>query len=62
MRSCAEDRSSAARIPREFATAKLSTEVENDPKAVTPAASEAAMTARAPSARSSGLASAVPMA
>ena len=46
-------------MPFVVATATASASCENDPKAVTPASSAAAITARAPSARSSGLASAV---
>ena len=46
-------------MPLELATAIASASVENEPKAVTPASSAAAMTARTPSARSSGLAWAV---
>ena len=46
-------------MPFVVATATASASCENDPNAVTPASSAAAMTARAPSARSSGLASAV---
>ena len=49
-------------MPAEFATATASASVENEPKAVTPTASAAAMTARTPSARNSGVASAVPSA
>ena len=49
-------------MPCELAIARCSAEVENDPKARTPASSAAAMTARTPSARSSGVASAVPAA
>ena len=52
-------RRSAARTPLEVATATASASIENEPYAVTPASSAAAMTARAPSARSSGLAAAV---
>ena len=48
-------------MPLVLATAMASASVENDPKAVTPASSAAAMTARTPSARSSGLAWAVPL-
>ena len=55
-------RRSAARMPRDVATAIASASVENEPNAVTPASSAAAITARAPSARSSGLAAAVPSA
>ena len=47
-------------MPAEFATATASASVENEPYAITPAASAAAMTARTPSARNSGVAPAVP--
>ena len=55
-------RASAARMPALDAIAIVSTPVENEPKAVTPAVSAAAITSRTPAARSSGLASAVPAA
>ena len=46
-------------MPFEFATAITSVAVENEPYEMTPAASAAAITARTPSARSSGVAPAV---
>ncbi len=58
--SCEVVRRSAARMPLEFATANASASVENEPNAVTPAASAALITARAPPARSSGVAPPVP--
>ena len=48
-----------ARMPSELATAMVMTDVENEPDDWSPFASPAAITARAPSARRSGLASAV---
>ena len=57
--SCAVVRVPAARTPFELATAIDSRLVANEPYAVTPAASAAPMTARAASARNSGLAEAV---
>ena len=54
-----EVRSCAARTPRELATASDSVEVANEPYAVTPASSAAAMTSLAASARISGVAAAV---
>ena len=48
-------------MPFELATATASASCEKDPYAVTPASSAAAITAQAPSARSSGVAWAVPL-
>ncbi len=57
--SCDVVRRCDARMPLELATAMTSVAVENDPYEMTPTASAAAITARTPSARSSGVALAV---
>src|SRR5258705_315064 len=60
VRSWALVRRWVARIPCEFATDRCSAAVEYEPNALTPAESAAAITARPPPARCSGLAPAVP--